>query len=273
MFETDNERITVELKFNLKLTKLAFSYILIKKGIYKYIYGKKLLAHFLLHQPDVLNSSTSESRNGKILKVFVTRESTGKPIRRFVWIFDSIPWQINSRIELAIVRTSAHRRVSLALRVVHIVRGQITWNGVLLMAVLVLLENQRGTRRGALAAIERTREREARERREDARTSARAQSWNKEDRSYVIWDERRESEQRDRGQRASLRSIREAGQGQKMRERRGDGEEPVMLTEFRASVSPRPRFCHATTVKQPTGTPARFIDMQGKFSPTKQCTK
>ena len=84
MFETDNERITVELKFNLKLTKLAFSYILIKKGIYKYIYGKKLLAHFLLHQPDVLNSSTSESRNGKVLKVFVTRESTGKPIRRFV---------------------------------------------------------------------------------------------------------------------------------------------------------------------------------------------
>ena len=70
---------------------------------------------------------------------------------------------------------------------------------------------------------ERTREaRERRdERREDAR-NARALLENEEDRSYVIWDEGRENRRAKGGQSECSCSIREAGQGQKMREKRGE---------------------------------------------------
>lgn len=79
----------------------------------------------------------------------------------------------------------------------------------------------------------------------------------------------REKEERSLRERKKAGSSRGSSldlRGEKERaNERGEERESRSCLEF-ALVSPRPRFCHATTVKEPTETPARFVDMQGKFS-------
>ena len=139
---------------------------------------------------------------------------------------------------------------------VHIVRGQITWNGVLLMAVLVPLENERGEGAGHSP-----RQRAARTNPGEKEEVAK-RSWNKEEGDFLQEGPRERRREREReGSSLDLPWRRtKKGKG-KWRQRAGHASSSLWSRLD-------PCFCHATTVNEPTGNtcPLFFVDMQGKFS-------